>query len=179
MSSRINLLGIKKKEAARPLLKKLILMRLAAIGILFLTGAFSIILFMLIALSPLPQLQKQEALEMNTLSQSKDDVAKLSVLNERMSSLSILLAKRTTYDQLLSKVQTYSPSGVTITAFSLSSDEINITVGSDSLKQLDILINNLVTAVQQKKDFSHISVANLSLDSLKNQFLLTLVLQPL
>jgi hypothetical protein len=179
MSSRINLLGIKKKEAARPLLRKLILMRLTAIGLLFLTAAFSIILFMLIALSPLPELHRQETIEMNTLAESKDDVAKLAILNERMGTLTTLLAKRNTYDQVLSKVQTYSPGGVQITGFSLSNDALSVTASSNSLKQLDGLINNLITAVQQKKDFKHVTVSDLALDSTKNQFSLTILLQPL
>lgn len=179
MSSRINLLGIKKKEAARPLLKKLIVMRLSAMIILFLTAAFSVILFMLIALSPLPQLRKQEALAINTLSQSKDDVAKLVILNERMNAVEVLLTKRNDYDQLLSKIQSYSPSGLQITGFSFSTEGISVTVGSNSLKQIDAFMNGLVNAVQQKQNFSHVTVSNLALDSLKDQFSLTLLLQPL
>jgi len=65
------------------------------------------------------------------------------------------------------------PSGLVVTALTLSKEKLSVTVTSSSLQNLDTFLNNLVTAVDKKEDFSKITLVNFITNETGNQFTLT------
>ncbi len=71
------------------------------IGLLFIVSVTSVILFILVAISPLPALKEQEASLQQTLTRSKDDVVKFDLLKERMSTINTTLSQRQSLTAIL------------------------------------------------------------------------------
>lgn len=160
MSKGINLLGAEQQLSAKIGLGSRRLKRLRAVAVWFLFGisGASIVLFLLIALSPLPAVQEQERQALATLSQYHPDVAKLLLINDRIKESEIILAKRSKFDQTLEKIKNKMPPEASITGMTLNSNEILITVTSSSLVALDTFLNNLITATEEKQDFSKVTL---------------------
>ncbi len=158
MSKSINLLGIEKQVSAKRISQKIKVLRTIAVSILFLVSGLSIVLFLLIELSPLPTLQKQEQDELAKIAQYHSDIAKYLLIKERLKSSETILAKRSNYDQGLNKIEAKIPEGASITAMKMNRDEFTITVTSTSLTQLDIFLNSLIDAAKKKQDFSKVTL---------------------
>ncbi len=173
MNSGINLLAEKKKINS-PFLKQLPVMRFFAVALLFGVSAASIILFILVALSPIPELQQQEQAAITALSNAHPEMAKLAVVNERTNTITKILATRSSYDKTLGAIKTKMPSTVSLTAFTIEKNTVNITVSSKSLLSIDSFINNVMIASGDKKEFSQVTLKKLSQDNLTNQFSATL-----
>lgn len=156
MSKGINLLGAEKQISVKKASRKIKLVRTVAIGLLFGVSGLSIVLFLLIALSPLPSLQKQEQNALNTLVQYHPDVAKLFLVKERIKASELILATRSNFDQTLNKITEKIPGNATITGLTMNTDEISVTVTSTSLASLDTFLNSLVAATEAKEYFSKV-----------------------
>jgi hypothetical protein len=173
MSKGINLIESEKKVSVKPASGRLNLLRSIAIAVLFSTSAISIILFILILLSPLPALKKQEENSLAQLAQSHPDVAKLLLVEDRLKSSNAIISKRTNFDELLNKVLAKIQNGLVDTALNLNKEKLTVTVTSNSLQNLDLFLNNLVTSVDKKEDFSKITLVNFITNETGNQFTLT------
>src|SRR6266403_164076 len=143
MNKGINLFKAERKISVNVASQKLTILRFVAVGLLFITSAFSIVLFLLIYLSPLPDLQKQEKTLLTTLSTSHPDIAKLFLINDRLKSSENIINKRKNFDQLLELVRQRMPSDVSIAAMTMNKETISITVLSSSMVSLDNFLNNL------------------------------------
>jgi Tfp pilus assembly protein PilN len=175
MNNSINLL-VDKKNQRLGRGGTLRILRLSAIVLLFIIASSSIILFILIALSPLPNLKAQERLARITLSQEHTDMAKLFLIKERVAAVEQILAKRRMYDRPLEIIQSLLPNGVEVEALKVEKNTVSLTVSSKSLTLLNTFVASLTGEVNQKKVFSQLSMGNLSIEATKNRYLVTLVL---
>lgn len=173
MNSRINLLPTKKQAPSTAATRRAGRVRLFAMVMLFGVSAASIILFLLIALSPLPTLQQQERNAIATLSQYRTDIAKLLLVNDRLRSSATLLEKRKDFDKALEAIRSRMPDGVTITEMNMTRESVSVTVASESLSRIDTFLNNLTSAVADKKDFKHVTMSKLLVDEQKDVFTVT------
>src|SRR5258706_16470793 len=114
MNSGINLLGNKKQISVSPAIKKLRLVRGIAIILLSFVAFSSMVLFLLIAFSPLPALQKQEQNAIQTLAQYHPDVAKIALVNDRLDTSSQIVNKRNNFDQVLLSVRNQMPTELSV-----------------------------------------------------------------
>jgi Tfp pilus assembly protein PilN len=176
MSEGINLLDPNKQGANTADAKRLQTMRFVAIGMLFIVSVSSVVLFMLVSLSPLPQLQQQEEELKVTLSQSGDDMAKLALLEERTTSIDALLKGRTSYEEILALLQSKLPSNAQITSIRLDQKTLVLTIESRSLNSLDSFLNGLISDVQNKKAFSQVTMTSLANDNIRNDYAMTVSL---
>jgi Tfp pilus assembly protein PilN len=173
MNSRINLLPSKKQAPSTAATRRAGRVRLFAMLLLFGVSAASIVLFLLIALSPLPTLQQQERNAIATLSQYRTDIAKLLLVTDRLRASDKLLAKRKDFASALQAVQSRMPDGVTITEINMTRDTVSVTVTSTSLSLIDTFLNSLVNAQVAKKDFKDVSMSKLMVDEAKDAFTVT------
>lgn len=147
-------------------------LRFVAVGLLFFVSALAIILFMLIALSPIPQLkinQKNASLNLGLLNK---DIAKLSLVKDRAKAVNLLLKKRSDYNSALDSLDAVIPAGVSIESVSTKSDTISVTVSSKSLKLLDNFTKNLELSQESVNKFSKIKIISISTEDKKDTFLL-------
>lgn len=174
MSEGINLLEPNSKSESKMAARRMQIMRYVAVGMLFTVSVSSVILFILVSLSPLPELKRQEEALRLTLSQSSEDMAKLALLNERTESIGTLLEERKSYEQILVLLQDKLPSNVTISSIRVEQQNLIVTVESKSLNALDSFINGLVGYVEEKKGFSQVTLTTLANDNIRNDYSLTL-----
>ena len=138
-----------------------------------------IIFFILIALSPIPELRKKEKIASFNLSVAHPDIVKLFIIKERAQRIAKLIANRPNYDNILGNIQEKLPSGVSVHSVEIDKKHFSITLSSNSLQQLDVFLNELGKNNASEKEFSQVNIANLSSDEEKKQFLLTLDLNVL
>src|SRR6266581_4030684 len=179
MNSGINLLENKQLLAgtsATPSGRRLLVVRTIALFLLFGIASFSIIIFLFIALSPLPALQKQEQAARATLSAQHGDVAKLLLVHDRVSGAETILHTRSQFDKVLDEIRKKMPSELAVTGLVIADKTISITVTSKSLAALDTFINNMLTITGKNKNFSELTLTNFFIDEGRSVFTLTLTM---
>lgn len=158
MSKGINLLGAEQRISAKIGSQKLKILRATAVWSLFGISGASIVLFLLIALSPLPSLQKQEQDVRAALAQHHPDVAKLLLVNDRLKGSEEILARRGSFNQTLDAIQAKMPEDTEITGLVMNDKEISVTISSASLASLNTFMDRIVAATEAKEDFSKVTL---------------------
>lgn len=176
MNSNINLLGNKQKESSPKASRRLKIMRGIAVGLLFTVSVSSMILFILIALSPLPQLQKQEKNYLFTLSQYNQEVIKLALIKDRLTAIDSLLTTRKSYDAVIASIRSKMPPGVKIIEMNVGQKNISLTVSSTSLQLLNTFADTVTRAAEENKEYTQVILSDLSETNQNNNFLLTVSL---
>lgn len=174
MNNGINLLDPHNKTESVIASKRITAMRFTAIALLFIVSVSSIVLFIMVALSPLPELQRQEQSLRLTLSEQSTDIAKVAVLNDRANAIDSLLKERRSYEELLQLLQAKLPSNVSINALRVLDNSVQVTVESNSLSELDTFIAGLIQYINEKKAFSQLTLSNLSTDNVRNNYSMTI-----
>lgn len=173
MSNDINLYKFKKGKLSSEG-KRLSLLRGVAIIALFCISASAVILYILIALSPLPALKKEEENSLNAMSLLHDDEAKEIIVHERMDVIGSILSKRQHFDKIIKDVTSLLPSGLTVTGMSIDDKGASFTIKGSSLSKIDKFINELVNSPQNGTAFSRISLSNLIILDQTNIFSATI-----
>lgn len=180
MNEGINLLDPNKQgSVSNELLKRLKTMRLVVVGLLFIISVSSAILFMLVALSPLPALRKQQDTLQQNLSLVKNDMIKYELVNQRTTDIATILTRRRTIDTIISQVENVLPSDSSVTALQLQAGAITVTAESPSLDSLNNYLDGLMGYVQNKKNFSQVDLTELAIDATNNEYSVTVQLIPL
>ena len=170
MSEGINLLEPNKKSTTDVFLRRIQTTRVIMVGLLFVVSVSAVILFILVALSPLPSLRNQEQSLRQTLASSKSDIVKLELVNERSDAIDGVMKKRHALDQTIELIQSKLSQGSQITAIKGDSKTMTVTVESGSLQSLDSFLNGLIASVQEKKSFSNVTLTDLTTDDVNNAY---------
>jgi Tfp pilus assembly protein PilN len=173
MNNSINLIDYRNKIAPRPINRKQKLLRQIAISLLFLSASLSIIFFILTALSPLPDLEKQRKIASFNLSLSDKEIAKLSLINERTDKIRVILDKRVNYDEIIRKFQSTLPSDIKINSMGIQGKNISVVLSSNSLLSLNSFIEK-ISNDENSKEYSQIKLVGLKSDNSDNAFHITL-----
>jgi hypothetical protein len=176
MSNGINLIATKNQSFLAPLLDKIKILRFIAVTLLFIVSVASVILFILIALSPLPALRTQEQTSLATISAYHTDIAKVMILQERVTSIDGIIAKRGNYTTILDALKSKLSGSTEIISLQISKKSVSVTVVSDSLSEMNSFIDGILSETGTKKVFSQATLSNLSLDTTRGQYLLVLSL---
>ncbi len=164
MNEDVNLIGVTERHEAFVPEKKLQVMRFFAMLLLFTVSAAAIILFILTALSPLPQLQRQEQSLRNALAGSHTEMGKLQLLDERVTSAGEILKARKQYDAIIASVLHNMKGDIRITTIRMDKDALHLTVSSKSLASLDGFLNAMATPGRAPKEFSQVLLNDLITD---------------
>ncbi|HVF69834.1 MAG TPA: PilN domain-containing protein, partial [Xanthomonadales bacterium] len=170
----INLLDYKSKKTNIQKHKAHAPLRTVAISLLFLVSTLSVVLFILIALSPLPELSKKKRAAQFNLSLATKDIVRLGLINDRVDGISAIIKKRPRYDELLDKIQNKLPPGVAIESFQIKKNNLSINVNSRSLFSLNEFLNSMVGGNDSASEFPSIKLSNISNSEPGNDFLVTL-----
>lgn len=174
MNEDVNLIGTKEKHEALVPEKKVQLMRFIAMLMLFSVSTAAVVLFILVALSPLPQLQKQEQSLRSALAGSHTDIGKLQLLDERVTSAGEILKARKQYDEIIAYVLQSMSGDIKITTIRMDKDALTLTVSSRSLASLDTFLNTMTTTRHGVKVFSQIMLNDLITDRESNVYMMSL-----
>lgn len=176
MNEGLNLLEPNKTTGPGNLLHHLQVMRIITIGLLFIISVTSVVIFILVSISPLPGLKNQEQTLEETLQQSRNDIVTLGIVNGQTTAISMLMNNRETFNIPLSLIKYYISSDMRVTTIQADNKTITVTVESQSLQSLDTFLNGLIGYVQEKKVFSNVTLVDLTTDQSNNTFALTVQL---
>lgn len=163
-----------KSKAITPILKRLFILRLISTFILFGVGLFSVVLSVFITLSPLPQLQEEEANLKTQLEYYNLDINKLAFINERANYIRGIIQKRSQPERKLALIQEKIPSGVTLEEIILNNKTYTIKFSSTNLSLLDELTNSISGLTGPGKQFSRLFFTSITSSSLDQKFVMTL-----
>jgi hypothetical protein len=175
----INLLDYKDKIQPKQQSGKLKYLRIVSAAFLFIVSVSSLIFFLLVSLSPVPQLRKSEKIALSNLDSSRADIIKLALVNERTDIIANLINDRNAFDKTLSIIQAKAPAGVTVASEEISKGNFVLVFSSNSLNAIDGFLEKLVHDNQSEKLFSKINIVDLSGDTQKSGFRLTISLNTL
>lgn len=159
----INLISGKKEEdqKSKHFLKILIIVSVICI---LLTVASSVFVFYLKLGSPLPALKEKENTLLSQLSSSKDKIAKLEVLNDRLTNVDNIVSKRRNYNKLIDDISKNQSGNLRINSLRVGKKGVTLIVSSSSLSSINNFLDNLLLMFQKKEFFSEIVLNNVSSD---------------
>ncbi|GEM_PF-3455739 len=171
MSIDINLVNKKTSEGSRGIrLKKV---RIISYSLLMFVVSFSIILFLFdLRFSANYVIGQQNKLTQEFISQDKL-IAKIFILNGRISSLSSLISQRKQYHEKTDLVFKKISNQITVTSYKIDEKGITLELSSNSLLDLNNYLNYLLGLVKTKK-LNSITLEALSSD--KDGFSMLLVI---
>ena len=173
MNNGINLATDKRSIKSTSIIKdRLKILRISSMGILFIVGAGSIIISILIVFSPLPQLHKEEEKLKTQLSVLQPDIYKLAFINERGDSIRKVISQRPGYDKKIEVIESKLPTDVNLDTLTINKKTYTLKFSSKNLDSLDGLLNDLVDATGKDKDFIRIYLTSISTDTENEKFTL-------
>ena len=175
MSIEINLIhGSKSRK--NTLLNKIAAIRVFSLSFLFIVSFSSIVLFMLIALSPLPSLQQREKEEAKTLSLFNEKIVKVLLTKERVNHITTVLNTRPVYAETLQKMTAQVPGDIVVDSVKVVGSKIEMNVSSGTLVNLDMFQANMLQLNKKEKRFKKIILTGLTLDADTGKYILSLEL---
>jgi|WetSurMetagenome_2_1015567.scaffolds.fasta_scaffold97047_2 hypothetical protein len=171
MSKNINLIRNDKTGLASANNKHIVL-RITAVIILFTVSFLSVMMFILIALSPLPSLKETEKSESTQLSYFNDLIVKVLLTKDRLTQVNKLINSRPVYSKSLQFIQKYLTADSTIEEVNLKEKIVSVTVASTNLQPLAILTDDIKRSNDLSKSFKDITLESLYYDDNKQKYLL-------
>ena len=173
MSNDVNLLrnaGRHRQEN-----KKLIwISKIVSVCILLVVLFFSFLFFFLNSHSQLPDLQKEESSLLSNLSVFHTKAVKLLLTENRIKEISSIMVKRSNFDTVITAITGIIPQEIRIQSFSLDKKNATIILSSSSLSSADRLFDNLSKMVNNNKNFSKITLEDITLDTKSSEYTFSL-----
>lgn len=179
MNNGINLLDYKNRIEVQKNNLQYRKLRMVSIGLLFTVSTFSVMIFILIALSPLPQLNNQYKTASFNLSNSIADIVKLGLVSERTENIEKIINKRSSYDKIIENLQRKLPGDVEVESLRVNEKDVSLTVVSSSLLRIDDFLNALLIKDNSSEKLPKIVLTKLTIDSEKNKFLANIKIETL
>lgn len=173
MNNGINLATDKRSIKSTSIIKdRLKVLRISSMAMLFIVGAGSVIISILIVFSPLSQLRRDEEKIKTQLSVFQPDIYKLAFINERGDSIRKVISQRPMYDKKIEAIESKLPADVSLETLTINNKTYTLKFSSNNLASLDGLLNNLVGATGKGKDFIRIYLTSISSDKDNQKFTL-------
>ncbi|HVZ58761.1 MAG TPA: hypothetical protein VG935_03365 [Patescibacteria group bacterium] len=164
MDKDINLLYSKKQLSLNKLALRVRFVRWIAFSVFFLVAGVSMMFFLLLLASPLPELQKTESDLTAQLSQSHDKILKQTLLSIRLTDIAQITAKRSAYGDDLASLRADLPASTTITDFAVEKNQVTMSLRASNLEDLQTYFDNLNTLAKKKKVLSQAFLNSLEAD---------------
>lgn len=172
MNTDINLLLPKDDETIRKL-KKVKILKFAAVMSLMGIGLISLIIFLLIQIINPSSMQKEQDQILRKISQFQERKAKLFIVNDRINSIAEILGKRKNLSKTADILLAKTPNKLLIENLEIDDTIISLTGKSTSLSAIGEFINNLTDMVR-KKEISSLTLNSLSFDEGNNVYLVSI-----
>lgn len=169
MSKGINLLDYKNDLRKKDKSHVHNWLRLSSILLLFGVSASSIVFFILIALSPLPELNKQQENASIILTEMVPDIIKLQLVKDRVNQIQVLDDNRLKYHLILQELDKIRPSDVDLETFTIGEEKLSFSIISSSLSSINSFLTKLSSS-DISKSFLIIEIPRIAVDKETGQF---------
>lgn len=177
MKININLLGQSRKYD-RKIRRQLQFLRYFALILLFGISAFSIALFLLIASSPLPNLQKDENAARFELERLHPKMAKYFVVNDQLSHIDSVLKNRKDYNAMIDLLEEGMPETLAFQALVINDQTVSFTFTSLNLEDFDSLLEKIDELTTSRRVFRQVLIDSFSVNPLNGRYSLVLAVTP-
>lgn len=134
----INLAG---KGSDLPKKERVEKIRLISFASLFIIAVLSVLVFLVNLRLSTTSVKKQETQVSQNLTNYNQTIAKISLLNTRLSDISSILARRTDYSQNVEKIINFLSSNSTVVSYQEQGKVLTISISSKSLLDLNDFLN--------------------------------------
>ncbi len=170
---KINLLSDRRINKPSHLIgKRPKILRTIALSLLFGIGISTMILYIMIIFSPLPQLRKEEQKARDDLSAYQLEMSKLVFINNRTDDIRQIFNKREKIDKNLGSVQNITPADIDLDGITIVKKNYTFKFSSNNLASMDKLINSIVGLSGKAGDFSRVHLTSLSIDQERHKYIL-------
>lgn len=178
MNNNINLVSSQDEAYARKA-KALRNARLVAFGSLIIVALLSIGVFILQASVPLDSVKKQEAETLTNLASLHGKVAKLYLVNDRLSNIQQIETKRQSYINTINTLVQSVPPEMTIDSFNVDKKTVVLSASGQSLNNVDDFINAMVEMGNQGKLIKGVTIENVVANAVSSKYSVTIDAQVL
>lgn len=172
MNEHVNLLSNTGGRNYASIITKLRILRLIAISGLFLIGAFSIMLFLIIAFSPLPRLRQEEQRYIADLKTGENRVKmdKYYFINSRLRDIDKLLSQRPNIVASYELIEHSFTPTTTVNFLDITDTAITLNVSSPNLADVEQAIEKLQQQVKNNKRIKSLTLSSISFDAKQNAY---------
>lgn len=172
MNEQVNLLQNSGGRNYASIITKLRVMRFIAVAALFITSAFSIMLFLVIAFSPLPRLVQEEERYIANLNsgENREKMDKYYFINSRLLDVDNLLAKRPEIITSYELVESIFTPSMKINFLDISETAITFSVSSPNLADVEESVNALSQKVKDDKQITSMTLSGITYDAKENMY---------
>lgn len=163
MNKDINLIRAKSQNPLTRLFDKIVLIRVLAVSLLSLVAAVSLAFFLLVAFSPLPQLQQEEKTKKTQIQLLHRRMGVVLGTQERLTAISSLLNTRSDIGKLMEQMDAKLPEDVVLSGFTVEDGLAKIKFTSSSIFSLEQAIKQI--SIPPDKNIKQIILDQISLDA--------------
>ena len=163
MNNTINLLT--KKRAPDVRREKLLqALRNTAVIIAIITGASSLVLFLLTVNPAISSIKEQENNVVTNLAFSRGKISKYLILKDRLSAIAAILQARYDMGVAMADLQQQLPDTVSIKTLTIENKVLSFSIAASSLQSIQVSIANMTASLQQKQLFKTITLNTIIAD---------------
>ena len=172
MNEHINLLDTTTNRNFAHVLNRLRLLRFVAVGFLFLVATSSIMLFLIIAFSPLPRLQQEEERYVETLNagEYRAKMDKYFYINSRLKDIGTLLSKRPDVVASYEIIERAFTPSIDVNFLDIAENSITVNLASFSLSDIEQVVDNLSQQAEEDERFKSLTLSGVSYDERENVY---------
>lgn len=163
MSESINLVSGKSYQLEKEL-KRLKIIRIAAITSLVFVSLISILLFIITVTLPISAVKKDQQQTLGNIGNLHKKLIKYSFINDRVKNIADIMKKRKNYSLISDSLLSKAPADLSIDAFSIESETVILTVSGVSLIPLNKFIDDLIILGDKGKIIKNVSIESLILN---------------
>ena len=162
MNSNISInLAQNKNEEYEQKVKRLKIVRLIAAFSLILVVLCSLIIFILDLSVPLANIKKNEETTLSNLSVLHGKLAKLYLINDRITYISDIEAKRKNYVNTIQTITDKLPAAMKINSLSIDQKTLVLTASGQSLLDVDTFLNSFIDLGNNAKLIKGVTIENI------------------
>jgi hypothetical protein len=172
MNEHVNLLNNTGGRNYANIITKLRVLRIIAVGGLFFVGAASIMLFLIIAFSPLPNLRQDEERYITTLTtgENREKMDKYYFINSRLRDIEMLLSKRPDLIASYDLVESSFTPATTVNFLDITDTAISMNVSSSNLIDLEFAVDKLNQQAKNTKRITSMTLSSISYDAKRGTY---------
>ena len=161
MNNDINLISTQDISIGKK--KRVKIIRGIAISLLAFTAFVSILTFFLNSQVSLASIKKDQDFVLRSMSFLSSKRAKLDLVNDRVKNISEILSKRQNYLNTIRTILDKLPNGTSPTSLGVESDNILLTISSNSLSSVNKFLNDLIDLSIQGHILKNMTIESLTI----------------
>lgn len=173
MSKSVNLLSSKKDylEREQTILK---ILRGIAVSLLISVAIISVLTFIIGAAIPISSIKQQENLTLASIATLHKKLATYEFSKDRIKNILTELSARQDLTKIINTISSNVPDGVKLNTISIENGKLSLTFTSDSLIDINMLIDNMYSLGNKKNVIKDVILESLSLNPATNSYFVSM-----